>query len=83
MTYCMRRVYFENFVHAEHVQKNAAFERRADAHADAALGDDRESCARWRNFKNLGNGVVACACRTRRARSRPAAPDRRRRQAVC
>ncbi len=34
------RVHFEDFVHAEHVEEQPAFERRADAHADAALGHD-------------------------------------------
>ena len=36
------RIDFEDFVHAEHVEKQATFERRADAHTDAAFGDDRD-----------------------------------------
>ena len=54
------RIDFENFVHAEHVEQNAAFERRADAHADAAFGDDRNFMLVG-EFQNLGNLVVAWA----------------------
>ena len=34
------RVDFEDFVHAEHIQKDASLEGRADSHTDAALGND-------------------------------------------
>src|SRR6266545_2362457 len=38
----LTRIHFEDLVHAEHVEQDAALERRADAHADAAFGDDRD-----------------------------------------
>ena len=34
------RIHFENLVHAEHVEEDAALERRANAHTDAAFGDN-------------------------------------------
>src|ERR1043165_6673669 len=38
----LRRVHFEDLVHAEHVEENAALERRADTHSHAAFGDNRD-----------------------------------------
>ncbi len=52
------RIHFEDLVHAEHVEQDAAFERRADAHADAALGDDGNLMLVGES-QNVGNLVIA------------------------
>ena len=49
---------FENLIHAEHVEQNAALERRADAHADAAFGDDGNFVLVG-ELKNVGDLVIA------------------------
>ncbi len=53
-----RRIHFEDLVHAEHVEQNSALERRADAHADSAFGDDR-NLVLVGEFENLGDFVIA------------------------
>ncbi len=53
----LTRIHFEDLVHAEHVEQDAALERRADAHADAAFGDDRDLVLVG-EFQNFGDGVV-------------------------
>src|SRR5262249_38168222 len=57
-----RTIDLQDFVHAEHVQKNSPFERRADAHAHPAFSDYGDLVFVGKP-ENLGNGVITSSIR--------------------